>query len=94
MKPVAKQINVFNVVVEWLTLLFRIRKFTSYILTAVTAYPDWGFSWFSSVLPGKCRDSTLKLGHDHFLPNHFQFIIIQLSSYHRHYTVWLLKKRR
>jgi hypothetical protein len=21
-------------------------------------YPDWGFSWFSSVLAGKCRDST------------------------------------
>jgi hypothetical protein len=40
MKPVAKQINVFNVVVEWLTLLFRIRQFTSFILTAVTALPD------------------------------------------------------
>jgi hypothetical protein len=22
-------------------------------------YPDFGFSWFSQVLPGKCQDSTL-----------------------------------
>jgi hypothetical protein len=33
------------------------------------------FSWFSSVAPGECRDGALKLGHDHFLPNPFQFII-------------------
>jgi hypothetical protein len=29
---------------------------------------------------GKCRDCTLKLGHDHFLLNQFQFII-QLSPF-------------
>jgi hypothetical protein len=23
-----------------------------------TGYPDWGFMWFSSVTPGKCRDGT------------------------------------
>jgi len=50
--------------------------------------------WFSSVPPGEYRDSTLKLGHDRFLPNPFQFIIIHLSSYHRRYIVYLLKKRR
>jgi hypothetical protein len=34
----------------------------------------WGFSWFSSVLPRKCLNNTLKLGHD--IPLHpFQFII-------------------
>jgi hypothetical protein len=38
------------------------------------------FSWFSSVPPGECRDSILKLGHDRFLPNPFQFIIIHLQS--------------
>jgi hypothetical protein len=40
---------------------------------------DWlswlRFSWFSSVSPGKCWGSTLKLGHGHFLPPSFQFII-------------------
>jgi hypothetical protein len=42
-------------------------------------------SWFSSARPGECRDSTLKLCCDRFLPNPFQFIVIQLSSYHRLY---------
>jgi len=37
--------------------------------------------WFSSVPPGKFWDSTLKLGHDRFLPNPFQFII-HLSPFH------------
>jgi hypothetical protein len=31
--------------------------------------------------PTKCWDSALKLGHDHFLPNPFQFII-HLSPLH------------
>jgi hypothetical protein len=33
------------------------------------------FWWFSSVPPEECRDSTLTLGHDRFLPNSFQFTI-------------------
>jgi hypothetical protein len=45
------------------------------------------FLWFSSVPPGYCRDSTLKLGHDRFLPDIFKFIIIHLSLYHRRYIV-------
>jgi hypothetical protein len=35
----------------------------------------------SSVPPGECRDNTLKLGHNHFLPNPFQFII-HIPAYH------------
>jgi hypothetical protein len=46
-----------------------------------TSYPDWGFSWFSSVLPGECQDSTLNLGHNSLLPNPFQFSI-HSSPYH------------
>jgi hypothetical protein len=33
-------------------------------------------------------------GHDCFLQNLFQFIIIHISPYHRRYIVYLLKKRR
>jgi hypothetical protein len=29
------------------------------------------FVCFPPIPPGECRDSTLKLGHDHFLPNPF-----------------------
>jgi hypothetical protein len=45
------------------------------------------------ILTGECRDSALKLGYDHFLPNSSQFIIFHLSPYHRSYIVLLLKKR-
>jgi len=31
--------------------------------------------------PGKCRNNTLKSGHDRFLPNPFQFII-HISPFH------------
>jgi hypothetical protein len=34
-----------------------------------TGYPDLCFSRFSSVPPCKCRNSTLKLGHDRFYPH-------------------------
>jgi hypothetical protein len=44
------------------------------------------FQWFSPVPPGKCPDSTLKLGHDRFLPNPFQFIIY-LSYYSMLYSL-------
>jgi hypothetical protein len=43
-------------------------------------YPGWGFSWYSSVPPRKCRDSKLNQAIDHFLPHPFQFIIHE-SSY-------------
>jgi hypothetical protein len=41
-----------------------------------TSRPGDRLSWgFSSVRPGECQDSTLKLSHDRFLPNTFQFMI-------------------
>jgi hypothetical protein len=49
------------------------------------------FRGFSQALQA---NSTLKLGHDGFLPNPFQFIIIHISLYHRRYVVWLLKELR
>jgi hypothetical protein len=60
-----------NFVVEWLTLLLRIREVPGSNLGSETGYTDWGFSWFSSVLPSECRDSALKLGYDRFLPRPF-----------------------
>jgi hypothetical protein len=70
-----------NIMVEWLTLLLHLQEVPGSNLGLETSYPDWGFSWISSVPPGKCQDSTLKLGHDHFFPNLFRFII-HLSSFH------------
>jgi hypothetical protein len=46
------------------------------------------FLWFYSVPAGECQFSALKLGHDRFLPDLFQYIIIiHLSSYHHRYVV-------
>jgi hypothetical protein len=64
-----------NVVVEWFTRLLRIREVPGLNLGPETDYPVWSFSLFSSVPPGECRSSTLKSGHDRFLPYPFQFII-------------------
>jgi hypothetical protein len=48
----------------------------------------------SSVPPEESRDSTLKLGHDRFLPNPFHFII-RLSPFHSTlHTLRYWKKRR
>jgi hypothetical protein len=66
---------------EWLTLLHRIRKVPGWNFGPETCYPNWGFLWFPSVPPGKCWYSTLKLGHDRFLPHPFYFII-HMSSFH------------
>jgi hypothetical protein len=40
-----------------------------------TGYPELVVLWFSSLPPSEWRDSNLKLGHNHFLPNPSQFII-------------------
>jgi hypothetical protein len=40
-----------------------------------TDYPDWGFSWLSSVPPVKYLDSIFKLEYVRFLPHHYHFII-------------------
>jgi hypothetical protein len=63
-----------------LTLLILIRYVLCSNLGPETRYPDWGFMFFS-VLTGKYRDSTPKLGHYRFLPNPFQFII-HLPPFH------------
>jgi hypothetical protein len=39
----------------------------------------------------ECRNSALKLVHDCFLPNSFQFITIHLSPYYRRCIVYLMK---
>jgi hypothetical protein len=49
------------------------------------------FSWISSVSPGTCQDSTLKLGHDRFFPHPFQFIA-HLSPFHS--TLYSLSYRQ
>jgi hypothetical protein len=64
-----------NVAAEWITLLLCIRDVLGSNLDPETGYHDWGISCFSSVSPGKCRDSTLKLGCNRFLPHSFQFTI-------------------
>jgi hypothetical protein len=64
-----------NVVVEWLTLLLRIREGTGSNFDLETGYPDLGFSWFSSVPPCECRDNTLKLCEVRFLPSQLHFFI-------------------
>jgi hypothetical protein len=72
-------------------LLLRISEVTGSNLDLDTGYPDWGVSSFSSVRPRKCRDSTLKLGHDRFPTHPFQFTIILSFD-----GMWskLLRKRR
>jgi hypothetical protein len=61
-------------------LLLCIREVPGSNLGPEAGYPECVFSWFSSVPPGECWDSTLKLGHDRFLPSPFQFI--HLSPFH------------
>jgi hypothetical protein len=79
---------IHSVMDEWLTLLLIcIREVLVQISAPKTGYHDRGFSWYTSVPPGECRDSSFKLGHNRFLTNPLQFIIIHLSSYHSHYKV-------
>jgi hypothetical protein len=82
-----------NVVVEWLTFLLRTREVPGVNIGLETGYPNWGFSWFASFPPDECWDSTLKLGHDRFLPNPFQFTI-QLSPFHSMPCSLSYRKRR
>jgi hypothetical protein len=55
---------------------------TVQISAQATRYPDRFFVVFLSPFRRMPGYSTLKLGHNHFLPNIFQFIIIRLSPYH------------
>jgi hypothetical protein len=72
---------------------------SSYLIPE-TGYADWIFRVFFSVCPYECQDIILKLGHDRFLPNPFQFII-QLSplnstlfnlSYWKNVAIWTTHK--
>jgi hypothetical protein len=69
-----------NVMVEWLTLMLHIRQAQVQISAQRPAILT-DFLWFSSVSPGECWDSPLKLGHNRFLLNSFQFII-HISPFH------------
>jgi hypothetical protein len=80
-----------NVVVEWLTPLLRIREVPGSNPGTETGYPDEGFSWLSSVPPGKFQDSNFKLVHDRFLPHPLQFII-HISSFIPSYIVCVTEK--
>jgi hypothetical protein len=69
-----------NVVMEWLTPLICIRDIPGSNHGPETGYPDRVFVVFLE--PSRqMRHSTLKLGHDHFVPNLSQFII-HLSPFH------------
>jgi hypothetical protein len=67
--------TVWNVAVERLTLLLRIREVPGSNTGTGDRKSSLSFSCFFSVPPVKFRESTLKLGHDRFLPNPLQFII-------------------
>ena len=49
------------------------REISGLNLCQVIGYPDWGPSWFSSVVSEKCRDCIARLGYDHVLSSPFQF---------------------
>jgi hypothetical protein len=72
-----------NVVVKWLTLLLHIQKVPGSNLGLETGNPVWDFFTFFSVLPGKCRGSTLILGHNFPFPK-----ILSTSSFTCHSFVW------
>jgi hypothetical protein len=82
-----------NVVVEWLTLLLRIREVQGSNLVPETVYHD-RVSWLSSVPPGKFQEFSLKLGYDRFLPNPFQFIIHLSAFQSTLHSLGYKKKRR
>jgi hypothetical protein len=50
-----------SVMVEWLTLLLRIREVPSSKLGPMTGYLDWGFSWFYSAPEGKILGKYFKI---------------------------------
>jgi hypothetical protein len=73
-----------NVVVEWLAFLFRIREVLGSNIGLETGYPDWGFSWFSSVPPGKCLANTLNLATTtsfHILSYHYSLSFSHSTLY-------------
>jgi hypothetical protein len=72
-----------NIVVEFSTLLLRIREVPSSNLGLNTGYPNKNCSLLSC--PFRQMTRCLKLGHDRFLLHPFQFIIHLL---HFHSTLF------
>jgi hypothetical protein len=76
-KTIKKQQNLYQTnALKWsqvVMLLIFIRAVPSLNVSWGTNYPDGGLLWVSSVPQGKFQNSTLQ-GHDHFLPNPFNFI--------------------
>jgi hypothetical protein len=73
--PGSKMVLTMPLVIEVIGR-FRIREVQDSNFYSEIGYPNWGFSWFFSVPPSKCRGSTvIKLGHDRILPYPFQFFI-------------------
>jgi hypothetical protein len=62
-------------VVKWLTLLVCIQEAPGSNLGSETSYPDLNIFMVFLSPPDEYLDITLKLSHDYFLPNPFQFII-------------------
>jgi hypothetical protein len=77
-----------NVVVESWKLLIRILEVRVQILAR--RQPDRCFFVVFLSPTRRIPDSTLKLGHDRFLPNPFQFII-HLSPFH---SIWKVNQTR
>jgi hypothetical protein len=66
-------------------LFFLVRKFSGSNLSPETGCPDWGYSWFSSVHPGKCRNRTLNQAtsasvHSLFHPIHAERLYSDSST--------------
>jgi hypothetical protein len=73
-------------VVEWLTLLLCIRDISGSNLGVETGYLDLRFSLFSSVTPGKYRDSVI----NYTTISSFHFL--HISSFIYHPLVWTTEK--
>jgi hypothetical protein len=64
------------------TVLWPVKlMFKFFIFTLYFVRRQWDTVW-----QGECRGSALKLGHDRFLLNPFQFIVIHLPHYNRRYV--------
>jgi hypothetical protein len=79
-----------NAVVEWLTLLLRIREIPGLNLGPETGYIDWRSLWLYLSLQTNIG-IYLKLGYDRFLPTYFQFIIHLSPFYSMLHILELLK---
>jgi hypothetical protein len=73
-------LNERNVVAEWLALLLHIRDVPGSNLGPKTEYSE-SFHSFPNYVQANSGTITLKLSHDHFLPNPLLFAI-HIKPYH------------